>query len=91
VACFCCLSIWGGKNYLSSMSWVLPKCDSLRHRNAGLLGPTQLSIQWVPGVLSPGVKRPGREADHSFPVSAEVNKTWGVYIHSTCLHDIVHS
>jgi hypothetical protein len=29
------------------------------------LGPTQPSIQWVPGALSPGVNRPGREADHS--------------------------
>jgi hypothetical protein len=28
------------------------------------LGPTQPSIQWVPGVLSLGVKRLGREADH---------------------------
>jgi hypothetical protein len=31
------------------------------------------SVQWVPGVLSPGVKaRPGRDADHSPPSSAEV-------------------
>jgi hypothetical protein len=29
------------------------------------VGPTQLPIQWVPGALSLGVKRPGREADHS--------------------------
>jgi hypothetical protein len=29
------------------------------------LGLTQLSIQWVPGALSLGVKRPRREADHS--------------------------
>jgi len=29
------------------------------------LGPTQPSIQQVPGVLSPKVKLPGREADHS--------------------------
>jgi hypothetical protein len=28
------------------------------------------------GALSPGVKRPGREADHSPPASAEVKKTW---------------
>jgi hypothetical protein len=35
-----------------------------------LLGPTQTSIQWVPGV-----KRPGHDADHS-PPSAEVKKTW---------------
>jgi hypothetical protein len=40
-----------------------------------VLGPTQPPIQWVPGALSQGVKRPGREADHS-PTSAEVKKTW---------------
>jgi hypothetical protein len=39
-------------------------------------GPTQPPIQWVPGALSPGVKRPGREADHSLPASAEVKKMW---------------
>jgi hypothetical protein len=37
------------------------------------LGPTQPSVQWVPGVLSPGAKaRPGRDADHSPPSIAEV-------------------
>jgi hypothetical protein len=37
------------------------------------LGPTQPPVQWVPGVLSPGVKtRPGRDADTSPPSSAEV-------------------
>jgi hypothetical protein len=35
------------------------------------LGPTQPPIQWVPGALSPGVKRPGREADHWPPASPE--------------------
>jgi hypothetical protein len=29
------------------------------------LGPTQPPIQWAPGAVSTGVKRPGREADHS--------------------------
>jgi hypothetical protein len=27
-------------------------------------GPTQPPIQWVPGTLSQGVKRPGREGDY---------------------------
>jgi hypothetical protein len=37
------------------------------------LGPTQPPVQWVPGVLSPGLKgRPGRDADLSPPSSAEV-------------------
>jgi hypothetical protein len=52
------------KNFLFS-TWSKPA-----------LGPTQPPIQWVPGALSPGVKRQGREADHSPPASAEVKKTW---------------
>jgi hypothetical protein len=40
------------------------------------LGPTQPPIQRVPVVLSLGVKRPGRKADHSPPSSAEVKNTW---------------
>jgi hypothetical protein len=40
------------------------------------LGPTQPPIQWVSGILSPGVKRPRRETDHSPPSSAEVKNTW---------------
>jgi hypothetical protein len=40
------------------------------------LGPTQPPIQWVPGALSLEVKRPGREAHHSPPSSAEVKNAW---------------
>jgi hypothetical protein len=36
------------------------------------LRPTQAPIQWIAGVLSLGVKRPRREADHSPPSSAEI-------------------
>jgi hypothetical protein len=36
------------------------------------LGCAQPPIQWVLGAPSLGVKRPGREADHSSPSSAEV-------------------
>jgi hypothetical protein len=42
------------------------------------------------GVFSPGVKRPGLEADHSVPTSAEVKKNVDIYIHSPIrLHGIV--
>jgi hypothetical protein len=34
------------------------------------MGPTRSLIQWVPGGLSVGVKRPGRVADHSPPSGA---------------------
>jgi hypothetical protein len=46
------------------------------------LGPTQPPIQWVPGAFSLEVKRPGREADHSRPSSAEVKEWVDVYLHS---------
>jgi hypothetical protein len=36
--------------------------------------PTQPPIQWVPGALYLGEKRPRREADHSPPSSAEVKE-----------------
>jgi hypothetical protein len=39
-------------------------------------------IQWVPGALSLGTKRPGREADYSPPTSAEVKEWVELYLHS---------
>jgi hypothetical protein len=39
------------------------------------LGPTDPPIQWAPGALSQAVMRPGREADHLPPTSAEVEQT----------------
>jgi hypothetical protein len=41
------------------------------------LGPDQPPKQWIPGVLSSGVKRPGCEANYSPPSIAEV-KNGGV-------------
>jgi hypothetical protein len=40
------------------------------------MGSTPSPIQWVPGALSPSIKRPGHEADHSPPTSGKVKKTW---------------
>jgi hypothetical protein len=50
----------------------------------------QPPFQCVPTAVSPGVKRPGREADHSPPTSAEVKKTW-IYTSSPSirLHGVV--
>jgi hypothetical protein len=47
----------------------------LHHFQTGS-GPTQPSIQGVSGALSLGIKRPGREADHPPPASAEVKNAW---------------
>jgi hypothetical protein len=45
------------------------------------LGPTQPPIQWLPGALYPAVKRPGCEADHLPPSSAEVKEYVELYLH----------
>jgi hypothetical protein len=47
-----------------------------------VLEPSQPPIEWVPGAISLGVKRPGYEADHSPPSSAEVKKGVELYLHS---------
>jgi hypothetical protein len=47
-----------------------------------LLGPTQPPIQRLPGALCLGVKRPGREADHSPPSTTEVKAWMELYVHS---------
>jgi len=41
------------------------------------LEPTHPPTQWISGALTLGVKRPGREADHSLPSSAEVKRMRG--------------
>jgi hypothetical protein len=41
-----------------------------------VLRPTQPPIKWVSGSVSPGVKRQGREDDHSPTASADVKKMW---------------
>jgi hypothetical protein len=57
-----------------AMGWTAPvpfptRQDSL----SSLQRPHRLQppVQWVPGALSPAVKRPGREADNSTSLSAE--------------------
>jgi hypothetical protein len=48
------------------------------------LWPTQSPVQWVLGVLSRGKARPGRDADHSPPSSAEVKNEQELYLVSPC-------
>jgi hypothetical protein len=76
-------SIRGGKflDYLIHVnllndSWRGPGIFFFSTASRTALAPTQPPIQWVRGALSLGVKRPGREADHSPPSSAEVRNAW---------------
>jgi hypothetical protein len=56
------------------------------------LGPTQPPTQWAPVALSLGVKRPGREANHSLPSSAEVKNAWSyTFTPPIRLHGVVLS
>jgi hypothetical protein len=48
----------------------------LRHRVQTDSVANQTPIHWEPGALTPGVKRPGREADNSPPSSVEVRNAW---------------
>jgi hypothetical protein len=52
------------------LKWILKKYDMKVW--TALLWLTQPPIQLVPGTLFLGVRRPGREADHSPPCRAEV-------------------
>jgi hypothetical protein len=47
------------------------------------LGPTQPPFQWIPGALYLGLKRTGREIDHSPRSSAEAKEYVELYFHST--------
>jgi hypothetical protein len=54
----------------------------LKGRAEGLratLGSTEPPMQYVPGVVSQGVKRPGSETDSSPPNFSEVKNNW-IYI-----------
>jgi hypothetical protein len=72
--------------------WGLGVLAPTRTRNVSpllsgqtVLGSHQPPVQWIPRV-----KRPGREADHSHPTSAEVKNTWiftstPLYVMAQCL------
>jgi hypothetical protein len=71
--------------YLSKQSGQRWYSAGLRDRWSGVRVPTGAgnfflhhrgTHQWAPGAVSLRVKRPGREADHSLPSSAEANNTW---------------
>lgn len=57
-----------------------PRISLLERQNISICfqapPPPPSHIEWETGTFSPGVKLPGREADHSHPASAEVKNTW---------------
>jgi hypothetical protein len=60
------IPLWSGAQLKHRDNFTLLRPDRL-------LGPfTQPPVQWVPGALSLGLKRPGLEDDHLPPSSAEV-------------------
>jgi hypothetical protein len=79
-------SFYGNGNFIWDLGWTIGVLGFDSWRGLGIflftaasrtaLGPTQPLIQWVLGVLSLGIKWPGREADHSPPSSAEVKNGW---------------
>jgi hypothetical protein len=47
------------------------------------------SIKWVPGALSLGIKRSGREADHTFPFCGEAKNGGAIspFPHTSSWHN----
>jgi hypothetical protein len=77
-----CVCVWSRDSSVSIVTslWVgRPGFDSRQGiflfatKSRPALGP---HIQWLQGVLYPGVKRPGREADHPPPSSAGLKNAW---------------
>jgi len=62
---------WSGFDYRQVLGIFL---FAIAFRSA--LWPIQTPIQMVTGVISPGVKRPGRESDHLPPSRAYVKNAW---------------
>jgi hypothetical protein len=66
------LDDWGSRVRFPAETGNFP----LHHRVQNGSGAHPASYQWVSGALSLGVKRLGREAEHSPPSSAEVKNAW---------------
>jgi hypothetical protein len=89
--CLCVLTFYGMLRCYAA-GWTIRVLGFGSRRGLGIylfttasrtaLGSTQPPIKWVPRALSLGVKRPGPEADHSRPSSAEVKICVELYLHS---------
>jgi hypothetical protein len=62
--------------YLQSEIFLLPTVSRSAPR------PTQFRIQWVPGALSPVVRRPGHETNHPPPSIIPRPSVMKLYLHS---------
>jgi hypothetical protein len=58
----------------AAVDWLREMNSRTVYKNLHYSYYIYISMYW--GALSPGVKRPGHEADHSPPTSAEVKKMW---------------
>jgi hypothetical protein len=58
-------------NYNVGISYI-PNFFLFTTSSRPVLAPTQPPVQCSPGARSPGLKRPGREADHLPTISVEV-------------------
>jgi hypothetical protein len=71
--------------YACPLQWTLQLISLRWSMSRPGLGPTQPPVQWLPGE-----KRPGSEADHSPPSSAEVKNAWtNTYTPPILLHGVV--
>jgi hypothetical protein len=74
-----------GKRWATGWTIGVLGLDSRRGRPERLWGPPSLLSNGYQEGLSLGAKRPGREADHSPPSSAEVKNAWS-YTSTPPLH-----
>jgi hypothetical protein len=87
------------KRAFEILTWRLFLCQRQRRDvffftipSRSAVGPTQILMQWVPRDFTPGVKRPGRKADHSPRSSVEVKNAWSyTSTPQIRLHDVVFS
>jgi hypothetical protein len=66
--------LWAGRSGFDSWQELGIFLFAIAFRMA--LGSTRPPVQWVPGALSPGVKRLVRKADNSTPSGAGVKNAW---------------
>jgi hypothetical protein len=72
----------------SCLSSVVSHCGVPFSHVRTISGAHPALIQWVPGAISPWIKRLGREPNHSPPTSAEVKTKFHIH-YPTNFHSVV--